>query len=117
MGKLILESFGLLPYDGKGPKDWDNFIEEIDVFVKEEGQTGNSLFRLKIISISWLLNQVNDETKWINLNHCLIMEHYDEKIIEQHLKNIISKCNLGNFDKSFNCLSHQLEFEAEEWLY
>lgn len=117
MGKLTLVSFGLLPYDGKGPTDWKNFIEDVDICINEAGMAGSVLFRLRIVSIAWLLNQINDETKWISLKYCLVMKYYDEKVIEEHIKKIIQECNKKKSANSFDYLSHHFEYESEEWLY
>ncbi len=99
------------------PDDWENFNEDIYIKIGTQNDEGTDLFKLSVISTQWIENAMQDENQAIYLKYSLVMKYYDEKVIKKHLEQILKQCNLYEGKKAFNCLSHYLEYEAENWLY
>ena len=118
MGKLILKNFRITIYDNNTPENLKDFNDEVDVNIMQEGKEWCARFTLYIFSYNRLEQYENlTDEAGLYLRFTLIMKCYDEKIIENHIQQILDKCNLQPPEKRFNYLSYYLKSENEEDLY
>jgi len=101
------------------PSQPDNIIyfnKLVDAYFDYEGYT--TLFRLHVKSILSLEEGIKDEIDCSYEKNLLVVEQYNQKLIEQYCVDIADKCSLvDDKEEAFKCIAHHLEHETEEWIY
>ena len=110
--KLFVDSI-----DFRKPENLELFHDFINISVGEIDNNRISLFKLNIISVQCLEKlKTYEQDEGIYLKNYLILKHYNEDIITEHVNNLIEKCNKQR-KQPFLHLMHYLEYEDEEEEY
>ena len=96
-------------------QDYELFCESLGAYIGSEDKKSSNIFFLTVVSTKWIKNFLQENNnKGFYLRYALVLDYYDEKNVEIHIKNIIRRCNAEGDSKSFNCLKYYLRYEYEE---
>lgn len=94
------------------PNDTLNFCAHINFSISEEGdEEGVYCFTMIVISKTHIINNMSNI---IFFGRCLVVDHFDSRVIENLLRSMIEDHDFFDWDDIINHLKRYAIFEMEE---